>query len=106
MPPRHESRNRRKHLATDYEWEGIDGLLANVSSGNNNPFCLLTPPTATGPSDHGIQLFPSTASGSTTKDSKSLSSGPGAIPKATKPPTIKQAEIPLLERPLVRVGQT
>jgi len=101
MPPRCESRNSQKHLASDYEWEGIDGLLANVSSGNNDPFRLLTLPTATGPSDHGIQPFPSKASGSATKDPKSLSSGPPAIPKATKPPTIKQAEIPSLESPYI-----
>lgn len=99
MPPHRESRNSRKHLASDYEWERIDGLLANVSSGNNDLFRLLTPPTATGRSEQGIQPFPSTASGSATKDSKSLSSVPGAIPKATKPPTIKPAEIPSLERP-------
>ena len=92
--PTPQSRNSRKHLSTDYEWDGIDGLLpasfdrgddlatshaltTSTKTDNVLPFVGTSP--ATGPLDTAPRvLLPS----------------PGAIPKLVKSKSSKTSKTP------------
>ena len=91
--PTRQSRNSRKHLSTDYEWDGIDGLLP--TSFDRGDLATSHPLTTSTKTDKVLPFVStSPATGPLDTAPRVLLPSPGAIPKLVKSKSSKISKTP------------